>query len=189
MIMKGELTPVGTLSSAFLAPKTPFHLQFAYYESSLVVEYLVDSFGLPALKKVLVDLGQGKTINQAIEDNAAPLARIEKEFTAFAKRNAEQYAPGLDWAEPEPGDLAGGEEGWMKKHPKSAWTLTQKAKKLLADKQWAEAKVPLEQLLELFPQTLRRRIGMQRREMPSDSWRSIRCSLNLTAAWPKPAKN
>ena len=42
MILGGEMTPVSQLSSAFLAPKTPLHLQFAYFESSLVVEYLVE---------------------------------------------------------------------------------------------------------------------------------------------------
>ena len=36
MILHGELTPLGQLSSAFLAPKDSQHLQFAYYESSLV---------------------------------------------------------------------------------------------------------------------------------------------------------
>ena len=48
------------LERAFLAPKTTLHLQFAYYESSLVVEYLIDHFGFDSLKKVSADLGQGK---------------------------------------------------------------------------------------------------------------------------------
>jgi hypothetical protein len=46
MILTGELTPVGKLSGAFLSPPTPMHLQFAYYESSLVVEFLIERFGL-----------------------------------------------------------------------------------------------------------------------------------------------
>ena len=36
MVLGGELTPISKLSGAFLAPRTPIHLQFAYYESSLV---------------------------------------------------------------------------------------------------------------------------------------------------------
>ncbi|HWF17712.1 MAG TPA: tetratricopeptide repeat protein, partial [Verrucomicrobiae bacterium] len=40
-ILKGKLTPLGELSSAFLTPKNGEQLQFAYYESSLVVEFLV----------------------------------------------------------------------------------------------------------------------------------------------------
>lgn len=153
MIKKGELTPIGNLSAAFLAPKTPLHLQFAYYQSSLVVEFLVDHFGLDALRKVLVALDDGKPINQAIEENTAPLKQIEKDFAEFALRRAEQMAPGLDWSQPEPKDLARGEDAWMERHPKSLWTLTRRAKKLIAAKQFAEAKTPLETLLELYPQS------------------------------------
>jgi tetratricopeptide (TPR) repeat protein len=39
----------------------------------------------------------------------------------------------------------------MGKHPNSAWTLTTRAKKALAAKQWAEAKAPLEKLIQLYP--------------------------------------
>src|SRR5262249_8126195 len=146
LVLKGELTPVGQLSSAFLAPKTPFHLQFAYYESSLVVEFLVDHFGLDALRKILRDLGEGKSINDAIAERTAPLNEIEKEFTAFVKQRAEQLAPDLDWDEPTPEQLARGEDDWTSKHPNSLWGLTRRAKKLLAEKKWAEAKVPLDKL-------------------------------------------
>lgn len=152
MVLKGELTPVGNLSAAFLSPKTPFHLQFAYYESSLVVEFLVDRFGLNSLKQILQDLGEGKSINQAIEDRTAPLSQIEKDFASFAKQRAEQLAPGMDWSEPPPEVLASGqEEDWMKKHPKSLWALREEGKKLLREKKWEEAKVPLQNLLELYP--------------------------------------
>ena len=41
MILEGELTPVSRLSGAFLQPKSAMHLQFAYFESSLVVEFLI----------------------------------------------------------------------------------------------------------------------------------------------------
>ena len=44
-ILDGEMTPIERLSMAFLVPKSPEHIQFAYYQSSLVVEYLVKNFG------------------------------------------------------------------------------------------------------------------------------------------------
>ncbi len=66
MVLGGDLTPVGDLSSAFMTPKSPLHVQFAYYESSLVVEYIVQKFGLDSLKKILADLGDGVNINDAI---------------------------------------------------------------------------------------------------------------------------
>lgn len=154
MILKGELVPVGSLSSAFLAPKTPLHLQFAYYQSSLVVEYLVGNFGIDALRRILVDLGEGKAINDTIESHAAPLSRIEKEFAAFAKERAEQLGQGLDWSEPTPEELAKGEDAWIARHPKSLWGLTRQAKRLLEAQKFEEAKAPLTKLIELYPENV-----------------------------------
>jgi tetratricopeptide (TPR) repeat protein len=107
MIKGGDLTPVSKLSAAFLAPRTPMHLQFAYYESSLVVEFIVQKFGLNSLKAILSDLGSGTDINQAIEAHTMPLADLEKDFSSFATERAEKLAPGLDWEKPKLEDLVG----------------------------------------------------------------------------------
>ncbi len=101
MILGDELTPVSELSAAFLTPPSEEHLQFAYYESSLVVEFVVQRFGVDKLKAILRDLGEGVEINQAIEKQIAPMAKIEKDFAAFARERAEKLAPGLDWEKPE----------------------------------------------------------------------------------------
>jgi tetratricopeptide (TPR) repeat protein len=95
------LTPVSQLSGAFLAPPSPMHLQFAYYESSLVVEFIVQTFGLDHLKAILLDLAQGTDINQAIEKQTAPMDQIEKDFAAYARQRAEQLAPGLAFEKPK----------------------------------------------------------------------------------------
>ena len=106
MVLGGELTPISKLSGAFLAPPTPMHLQFAYYESSLVVEYLVQKFGLDHLKAVLADVGAGEPINKTIEKHTEPLEDLEKHFSAFVRDRAENLAPGLDWEKPKLQDLA-----------------------------------------------------------------------------------
>src|SRR5262249_54319987 len=41
MILGKDLTPLSQLSAAFLAPKSPIHIQFAYFESALAVEFLI----------------------------------------------------------------------------------------------------------------------------------------------------
>jgi tetratricopeptide (TPR) repeat protein len=101
MVLGGELTPVSELSAAFLTPPTEMHLQFAYYESELVVEFLIQRFGLEQFKDLLHDLGEGAEINQAIEKHSAPMDQIEKDFAAFARDRAEKLAPGLGWEKPE----------------------------------------------------------------------------------------
>jgi tetratricopeptide (TPR) repeat protein len=77
------------------------HLQFAYYESSLVVEFLVQQFGIEKLRAVLRDLGQGTEINAAIAKNTEAMEKLEEGFAAFAKERAMNLAPGLDFEKPE----------------------------------------------------------------------------------------
>ncbi|MDA1276782.1 MAG: peptidase MA family metallohydrolase [Verrucomicrobia bacterium] len=151
MIMEGELTSVGELSAAFLTPKSGLHLQFAYYESSLVVEYLVQEYGIDSLRRILRDLGEGKSINQAIEASTAPLETIEKGFQAFVQKRAGDLGPGLEWKHPDETDLAREDAGWMEKYPKNYWVLLRKAKMMLSEKKWEEAKVPLKTLIENYP--------------------------------------
>jgi tetratricopeptide (TPR) repeat protein len=156
MILGGELTPVGNLSSAFMNPASPLHLQFAYYESALVVEFLVERFGFGALKAILTDLGKGVEINTAIASHAGPLKKIEREFETFARKRAEDLAPQVDWEQPEqdavnPSDAEALAQ-WLADHPNSFWALQQRALSLLADRQWEQAKEPLRKLIALYPE-------------------------------------
>ena len=145
MVLGKDFTPLGDLSAAFLAPKTEMHLQFAYYESCLAVEFLVKQFGLDALKKILRDLGEGTEINAAITKHTAPLDKVEKDFAAFAKNRAEKLAPELSFEKPEPGDDD------LADVSKNFYVLTRHAKKLLRARKWQEAKAPLEKLIQFFP--------------------------------------
>jgi len=156
MILEGKLTPVGNLSAAFMSAPGSMQLQFAYYESALVVEFLVDRFGYEALRAILTDLGSGEDINEAISKHAAPIEEIEKDFDAFARKRAEDLAPEVNWEQPEEGqvDFADPESlaGWLARHPSSFWALSLQANKLLADRKFEEAKKPLEKLISLYPQ-------------------------------------
>jgi tetratricopeptide (TPR) repeat protein len=145
MILGKDFTPLGELSAAFLAPRTEMHLQFAYYESYLAVEFLVKQFGIEALKKILRDLGEGTEINTAIAKHTAPLDKVEKDFEKFAKDRAEKLAPELSFEKPEPGDDD------LADLSKNFYVLTRHAKKLLRARKFQEAKAPLEKLIQFFP--------------------------------------
>jgi len=156
MILDGQLTPVGNLSSAFMNPPSPQHLQFAYYESALVVEFLVERFGFAALRAILADLGEGTAINTAIATHTGPLKEIEKDFAAFARQRAETLAPQVDWEQPESGAVRPVDEEtlarWLAQHPNSFWALQQQALRLLAEQEWEQAKEPLRKLIALYPE-------------------------------------
>ncbi|MGV3531062.1 MAG: peptidase MA family metallohydrolase, partial [Chthoniobacteraceae bacterium] len=153
MILGEDLTPVSGLSGAFLKPKSPIHLQFAYYESSLVVEYLLERYGLDAMKKIFADLGKGMAINEALAKHAAPLAQIDKEFAERAQALARNTGPKLDWTQPEPAKIASEEalRTWVKENPENYSALMEEGRHLLEERQWEAAKAPLRKLIELYP--------------------------------------
>jgi len=174
MLLGPERTRVSKLSGAFLAPKSPQHLQFAYYESSLVVEFLVQKFGHEKLLSILRALGEGGEINETLAKFTVPMPQLEKDFDAFANGIAKAMAPGLDWERP-PGDrLADNDEEfdddagskpkslsnrlseeaweiWASNRPTNYWVMTRKADRLIEKKNWLEAKQALEELVALYP--------------------------------------
>jgi tetratricopeptide (TPR) repeat protein len=149
MILGDDFVPIGELSGAFLAPKTPMHLQFAYYESALAVEFVVKQFGFDALKKILRELGEGIEINKAIESNTMEMEKLEEGFAKFAVERAEALAPGLDFTKPEPGDLRS--TNWLAAHPTNFWALQRLAVNAFVQKDWSNAIPPLTKISELFP--------------------------------------
>ncbi|MBP87041.1 MAG: hypothetical protein CMJ64_10050 [Planctomycetaceae bacterium] len=154
MILEDGLTPVSQLSGAFLSPPSPIHLQFAYYESSLVVEYLVEKYGIDVVKRILVDLGVGMPINGALQRYAGSLSALDTGFAAYARKLAEDLAPDADWAQPELPDDASPEQlaEAQQANPDNFWLLQQYATGLLRQQKWKEAQPLVERLLELYPQ-------------------------------------
>jgi len=156
MILEGELTPISELSSAFLSPATPMHLQFAYYESSLVVEFIVKNYGYESLKEILSDLADGEDIQRAITRHTDSMEKMEKEFADFAKKRAEDLAPDVDWEQPEEIQLIANDPEilsvWLQEHPNSFWALTVHAAYLMNDNNWEQAKEPLNKILQLYPE-------------------------------------
>jgi tetratricopeptide (TPR) repeat protein len=155
MILKGDLVPVGKLSAAFLAPKTPQHLQFAYLESALVVDFLVERFGREALRGVLLDLREGVEINAALARRTVPLEKLEQDFAVYARERAERIAPGLDWEKPDPALLLPSGSvalaAWEKLHPDNLYVLRFRAQQAIEGKRFDEARQRLERLLALYP--------------------------------------
>ncbi len=153
MLVGDELTPVSELSGAFLRPSSPLHLQFAYFESSLVVEYLIEKHGFEALQKVLVDLGNGITINDALARHTGSLDELDTAFAEFARKRATDMAPDADWSEPELPKRANSEllATYLKEHPHNYAALQRQAKQLIAEKKFVAALEPLAAMLRLYP--------------------------------------
>jgi tetratricopeptide (TPR) repeat protein len=157
MILKDELVPISQLSGAFLSPPTPVHLQFAYYESSLVVEFIVDRFGPAAVRAILRDLSTNTAINRAIEQHTGQsMDELEREFAAHVRSLADNLAPQADLdRESLPRAGRGGTASlrdWAEQNPKNVWGQLRLAAALIEERKWQDAKEPLRRAIELFPE-------------------------------------
>jgi tetratricopeptide (TPR) repeat protein len=153
LILSGKMPPVSALSASFLAPESPMALQFAYFESSLVVEHIIEEHGLDAVKQILEDLGVGMAIEESLVRNGAPLNRLDASFEEFARERAEALAPKLTWDEPELPPRADSVvvQAWLDAHPDNFAGLGLLAQALQREEKWRESLEPAKRLRELFP--------------------------------------
>ncbi len=151
MILSDDLSPVSGLSAAFLNPPSPMHLQFAYYESSLVVEYLIEKHGIESLKEMLNSLSDGLSIEDAITKSIGSIEKLDADFAKHARQIANDFAPKADWSREELPERATSDQwgDWVEEHPTNAWGLTALAQSLVAKKNFADARTHLEKLDEL----------------------------------------
>jgi tetratricopeptide (TPR) repeat protein len=154
MLLGDELTPVSRLSGAFLNPPSPVHLQFAYYESSLVVEYLVNTYGIDTLQRILVDLGVGMPINETLARYVGSIQLLDQEFAEFARSRAREFGAALDWEREELPERASPSDWqvWLADHPDNYWGLRAYAAASAREKRWEEARKVLQRLAEDVPE-------------------------------------
>ena len=158
MILSDDLVPVSKLSSAFLQPKTPMHLQFAYFESSMVVEYWIEKYGMPSLLRLLNDLSVGMPINQALSRDTAAIEALDQEFGVYIQAKARKMGSVENSDEvfaeeklPEGDDPAAWKD-WLDDKPRNYWGLLKVSQTLLAEKQWDAALPWTLKLREIYPE-------------------------------------
>lgn len=154
-ILAGKITPVAELSSAFLKAKTGDDMNFAYFESSMVVEHIVAQHGMDALNAVLQDLGNGVQINDALDRHAGGLEALEASFTTYATEQAQRFAPGVNFSTETLAAAAITDSAsiqlFLQENPTSFPALLMQATLLLQENKLDEAEAALKHLVELVP--------------------------------------
>ncbi len=153
MLQGEDFVPLSKLSGAFLQPKSGVHLQFAYFESSLAVRYLIDTHGLPLLRKLLVDLGMGVPINEAFARRYGDTVALDESFAGYVQKLTDEFAPTSDFSSeglPRRAVIAELKEVLTEK-PNSYPAQLLLVNQLVTDEKWTEAKVAVERLLTLYP--------------------------------------
>jgi len=150
MILGDDFVPMSQLSSAFLQPKSPLHLQFAYYEASLAIEYWVEKYGMQSLLRLLEDLSVGMPADEALRRAPGSLDALDEEFFVFASEKAHEYAAEIGLAKPseeERKEIA----VWLEAHPESIYAIRLKVQALISSNRWEEALELAKQLQTLLP--------------------------------------
>jgi tetratricopeptide (TPR) repeat protein len=150
------LIPIEQLSAALTAFNEPDTINFAYYEASILVEYILETFGEPALRKVLGDLRKSGIAEKSLARRLTGLEELEAGFTKFAVDLARKVAPRADWEIPEAeSPLHRDPQGvadYLERHPNNIWALSTHCDFLLAERRWEEILDPSRKLIELYPE-------------------------------------
>ncbi len=155
-ILAGQITPIGELSGAFLNAGDASDIAFAYYQSSLVVEHLVNEFGLDALNDVLEDLAAGLSINEALQRHTASLDELDESFATFARDLAAGPVPESEWTSPDLADVDGDSpsdklRNWIEQNPNNYAGLKLYTELLLRQGNDEQAEPLLRRLIEMEP--------------------------------------
>lgn len=154
MILSDDFTQLSNLSSAFLRPKSARHLDFAYYESSLAVRYLIETHGRELLIKTLEDLGMGVPIEDAFSRRFGAAESLDADFEKYATELAKQFLPDTDFSADDVPDLATTEElkNWLEDHPNNYPGRQALVASHISNKSWNEALAEAQTLNKLYPE-------------------------------------
>ncbi len=151
-----KATAISQLSSTFLNAESDDDLMFAYYQSSQVVAWLLERFGMANFQDVLRALAEGKRINEAIAANTEPMEKLEPAFTAWLEAKARAFGAGADWAKPTPEQVnpldVDALADFAQKNPKNLWALRQMIQSHLEEEQWEKVLPLAEKLIVLVPE-------------------------------------
>ena len=169
-VLGGKFTPIEEMASAFRSSEMQ-ELDFAYFQAGLIVDWLVNKAGMPALRGVLEDLGKGMDLNAVLVRRYGPFEKLNPEFHQYAQGWARSMAGSLKWKSDLPSpdapktavqppfapkaSLPAVSEGQMSRGTDAAesfegWML--EASKAMRQKDWDAARKALEHVVEGAPQ-------------------------------------
>ena len=144
MLLGEDFTPLSRLSSAFLAPKSGMHLQFAYFESALAVEFLVAKgrpAGAPGRCSTTSAPGSRSTVaaGPRRDDARAPGRRIRR--LRPQEGRGRRPRDDLGRTRHSPGRRLEGDRAWLEKAPQEfPRASVASPSRLVAEPDWPKAK-------------------------------------------------
>ncbi|MEM9079086.1 MAG: tetratricopeptide repeat protein [Verrucomicrobiota bacterium] len=145
-----EMPAILDIDQSFAGPD----IIFGYYHASLVVEFLIENFGLQTMRNILSDLSDGKPLKAILPNRTQPLNQLEKNFRTYAKSQAKGYGPELDWSllsDEEYQTYRNNPTTWVAQHPKRYSSSMMLASQLIKKQEWNSAQKLLENIIQSAP--------------------------------------
>jgi tetratricopeptide (TPR) repeat protein len=148
------LRPLSKMSAAFLDAKSPMELQFAYFQSSLAVRFIIEKFGVESLQGILESLAKGLSIQDSLQRHAGPLQQLDLEFEKYARQAASEWCVNGDFTKI---DLPLGDEWeqWQQlldQNPNNVTLLRSAVMKLIEAERYEDALQLLDRLQKIMPE-------------------------------------
>jgi cytochrome c-type biogenesis protein CcmH/NrfG len=140
-ILEGKMQPISNMSAAFLEAKDQTDTQFAYFESMLVVQYLIEHYGFDHLQALLRALGDGEQMNDALASHIAPLAQLDSDFAQYAQDAAKKFGSGFSFTHP-----AAAADPSLPVDPRNFYARLGQIEDLMDQEKWTEARDQLKDM-------------------------------------------
>ena len=150
--VQGELLAVSELNRGFTRPKSRNQIVLSYYQASIVVEYIVDTFGFEAVRHMLDLYNRNRTTAEVVREvTGRSMEDFDQAFADYTEkriaglRRVLQFKPSRD-EKPTMAEL----ETMAADHPESFYAHLMLGQALHMQKRYEEAIAPLERARTLY---------------------------------------
>ena len=150
--VKGELLAVSELNRGFTRPKSRNQIVLSYYQASIVVEYIVDTFGFEAIRHMLDLYNRNRTTAEVVREvTGRSMEDFDQAFAEYTEkriaglRRVLQFKPPRD-EKPSMAEL----EAMAADHPESFYAHLMLGQALHMLQRYEEAIAPLERARILY---------------------------------------
>lgn len=150
--VQGELLAVSELNRGFTRPKSRNQIVLSYYQASIVVEYIVDTFGFEAVRRMLDLYNRNRTTAEVVREvTGRSMEEFDRAFADYTEkriaglRGILQFKPPRD-EKPSMAEL----ESMAADHPESFYAHLMLGQALHMQKRYEEAIAPLERARTLY---------------------------------------
>ena len=151
-LQQNRLIPLDRLDTGFVRPQYPGQVGFAYFQSGLICEYIVEKYGFDKILALLEAYGEGQNDTSAFQQVLGiSLPEMDSQFLAYARQRTYGFAQAMkmEWARPDRSPQELREEA--QRHPDNYFARLSLAATGQKESQWEQAIVHAEAAKQLFP--------------------------------------